>query len=325
MRTPLYETFYLSHLISGILLGIATVYHLPHTESITYWLSIGALSLLGCIFLLRVAVTISRNVSFNKGASLPLATLQSQTEQMFEISLAMTKQWNFKPGQFIYLRFPFLSREYWLVSWFQSHPFTIVSWDVPAGHSRFLAPTTIRVVAKSRMGLTQILHHISQESKTEKRPLQTIVEGPYGSFSDFSRFDTIFMVATDVGILALISHIRGVLDGLDEYATRTRFVHLIWDLQRHQDVNLAKQYIDALFEHDDKFFVSLLRNVLEPDKRTDHGSPSRSGSSAPTKGVPRTIVSKDMPKRMSVSKRSIPHWEPLNLRKHSTMEEADSS
>jgi predicted ferric reductase len=138
------------------------------------------------------------------------------------LRLELPRPWKIQPGDFIYLRC--LSISLW--SLFESHPFYITWWEEDEnlnGHT-----TTVFLLVSPQHGFTSRLLHRSNHN----RPLQMVIDGPFGRAVNTSNYGTIVLFGTGIGIAPLMSFIKATMDGHKAGRTSVRRMSLIWEIDR---------------------------------------------------------------------------------------------
>jgi predicted ferric reductase len=212
-RRYFYEFFVWSH----YLLSAAAVYalwnrfHTLRRERITL---IVAISLHGAITLLRLAKVAYRNTLRKSQWSRARIT---RRDEALIITLPVPRPWIIKPPQYIYLWIPWLSFR----SLFQTHPFSVAWWS----ENEEGQATSVSLLVKPQHGLT---NRLMRSSRNEFR---VAIDGPYGKSIDTSRYGTLILLATGVGIAAQIPLIKQALAEYKAGRTSIQRIRLIWQME----------------------------------------------------------------------------------------------
>jgi len=137
-------------------------------------------------------------------------------------------------GQYVglWLWSPAISR--W--SFLQVHPFVVASWSEEEQEylDLFIQP---------RSGFTQKLLDYTRttdnvfESFSEKNLSKVsssclaLFTGPHGARVSVDKYETVLMVAGGFGIAAQLSYLKQLIYGYNTSKTRTRRIHLVWQLE----------------------------------------------------------------------------------------------
>lgn len=151
----------------------------------TKWYYIGIISSWGLILIFRILLIGYRGIA--------KANIE-EIKGAFIVTLTVARLWNFKPGQYIYLRaldtanFTFL----------QSHPFCVVWWENNTEKNN-----TISLLVYQQRGLSKYLPFLNQRSM--------LLEGPYGNEQKFKKFNNIVFLATDIGVAAVLPYLKDLI------------------------------------------------------------------------------------------------------------------
>lgn len=182
VRKNYYETFLLTHIVMGVFFLIGTWLHADkfHYEEYAY-----AMAAIWCF---DRAIRIGRLVSF--GVRTATATVVS--DETLKITIPKHKFWKAYPGAFGYVHFlkP--------TTFFQSHPFTIVSDD----------DDKIVFYTKIKGGVTSQIHRYLRKQPNQTGTLKVTVEGPYGDPKPLKRYDTALLYAGGNGIPGLYAYAK---------------------------------------------------------------------------------------------------------------------
>ncbi|KAE9987537.1 hypothetical protein EG328_002522 [Venturia inaequalis] len=121
-------------------------------------------------------------------------------------------------------------------SFLQSHPFTVTSWAEGKQDS-------LDLLIEPRGGFTQRLLLNSKAARKAGGRLQprlALFTGPYGTSASVNRYETVVMVASGFGIAGQLPYLKKLIYGYNTCTTRTRRVHLVWQLETI-DIGIAAQ------------------------------------------------------------------------------------
>ncbi|KAH8799661.1 cell surface metalloreductase [Xylogone sp. PMI_703] len=163
-------------------------------------------------FVLQCGFIIWRNKAV--GRNLPRASV-SHMNDIIKIRLTLSRPLKVREGQHIELWIPISFWSFW-----QSHPFVVTSWS--EGEQ-----STLDLFIEPRQGFTQKL---LQYSKSNRSPCLALFSGPHGSSAPVGDYETVLMVANGFGIAAQLPYLKQLIYGYNACKTRTRRVHLVWQL-----------------------------------------------------------------------------------------------
>ncbi|KAH7112390.1 hypothetical protein EDB81DRAFT_848884 [Dactylonectria macrodidyma] len=213
-----YEFLLFIHRTIAILLGYALWLHLPAKElfpRLYLYLLIGVFS---SMILLIGTITL-----FRSRCRFHSADLAWSTTPVIQIVIRLQTRLKLEPGQYINLWIPS-----GILSALQLHPFTVTSWSSD--------PTdTLVVFAKIRQGFTS---NLSKQLKAGDSQKWAMFTGPHGSKLPVDRYDSVFLVATGFGIVALLPYLQWLTYAnhahqLESHAPNPkayRRVHLLWSV-----------------------------------------------------------------------------------------------
>jgi len=215
-RKYLYEFFLWSHYI---LLGFAAYYLWRHAggnkvlnrDRVFLLVSAG---LLVCLNLLRFVSILYRNTSRNR---LWTTARVKQFNGAAEVVIAVPRRWKVGPGQWVLLRT--LAAGFWSFS--QRHPYSIAWWsEDESGDAE-----TVSLLVKAQHGLSRNL-----AATNPGESFIVALEGPHGQSVDTSRYGTLVLFATGIGIAAQLSVLKRAFR---DYQLRTnilRRISIIWQM-----------------------------------------------------------------------------------------------
>jgi predicted ferric reductase len=162
-----------------------------------------------------------------------------------QVHVKMAQPWEFRAGQYVYLRLRAASRSTLL----QSHPF-VLSWWYKNKDGDDIAVFMI----KPRKGFTQRVEDIAPKpmegwkalaialakrgeelvlgsyDTAESKELMAIIEGPYGNELNLESYDTVLLFATGIGIAAQLPYIRLLLQQHYTWVGTKRRIALFWEV-----------------------------------------------------------------------------------------------
>ena len=134
------------------------------------------------------------------------------------VTLQLTHSWprEFRPGQFLYVRF--LTVRYF--AFLQSHPLYIASWK----------GNTVSLLIERRHGFTSTLRPNGISLATSSDLPKAIFEGPFGG-ELLESYGTAMLFATGIGIAAQLPYVRHLLEGHQRRKVKAQRIYLFWEIE----------------------------------------------------------------------------------------------
>jgi predicted ferric reductase len=198
------------HLVTGWL-GFAMWSHIPtdtHFARIFFYVIAG-------VFLSSLTWQAGETVYTNGGWFQSVALSQNGSYDYIQVRMTLRKPIRVKPGQYINLWIPLGP-----LSGLQSHPFTVANWST-------CAQTELKVFVHVNRGLTSKLRD------AVKRGLKSnigLYMGPYGSTIDMKGYETILLVATGLGVVAVAPYLQWLVHAIRAREICSAPIHLIWHI-----------------------------------------------------------------------------------------------
>lgn len=131
-----------------------------------------------------------------------------------KISVALSRQLNVLPGQYISLRMSAVS--WW--SWTQSHAFMAT----PLSQRK---QRTLELFVQPRRGLTaDLLRHVHAGSGVSFS-FPTFISGPHGVTEPVGRYETVVMMMKGFGVAAVIPHLKQLIYGYNPNTLYSQYVY----------------------------------------------------------------------------------------------------
>lgn len=125
-----------------------------------------------------------------------------------------------EPGQYVYLRFLGLG---WLAV-VQSHPFYI-AWQ----EKDEKGCSVLVIIIERQRGLTRAMY--AQESTHPAMyPQALVLDGPYGVHLDLTKYRTVLLFATGIGIAGQLPYFEHLLRCHHDRKTRSKKISLFWEI-----------------------------------------------------------------------------------------------
>lgn len=212
---------------------VALYLHIPRRgafESPTVYL-LAILCLEGFCRLLQLAQVIYRNIRL--GQTLSRAKVKTLTfkrpigrdltvSDAVHIHVRVSRDWQPKPGQYVYLRL--LNMTY--TTWIQSHPFYVSWWYKDANGHRYVV-----LIVERRRGFTKHLFLCANDNPRKETELRALVEGPYGMTPRLHSYGTVLLFATGIGVSGQLPHLKQLMDDYHNGIAKSRKVALFWEMK----------------------------------------------------------------------------------------------
>ena len=210
---------------------VALWYHLKNL--LQQRVLLGTLILWGLDRAGRLGILIWRNC----GKRRTTATVEILPGSVARVDVDVSRAWNFRPGQYMYLYMPCLGL-------WTSHPFT-VAWksmnddysnmsEKNSSSDSFAAllegsqTTTMSILIKGQDGFTKKLLQKAEDSPEGRIKAMALAEGPFGGIHCLDSYGTLLLVAGGIGITHPMSYLHEVVSNFASKKTATRKVHLVW-------------------------------------------------------------------------------------------------
>ncbi len=140
----------------------------------------------------------------------------------FKISLIVHGKLKINPGQYINLWIPSVS--FW--SFLQSHLFIVASCE--EGEQ-----TNLELLVDPQKGFISKLQRLARyESGSNWNDSRiALFTGPHGASAPLGEYERVLMVASGFGIVAQLPYLRQLIQGYNDFTTRTRRIRLVWQLE----------------------------------------------------------------------------------------------
>ena len=213
IRTPAYEIFLRFHQLLATAIAYTMWHHVVKGStfpSVCVYIMVG---IMAANTVLELIMIVWRNFAFKR--PYPSACI-SVIKGSLRISLTTARPWKIRAGQYLNLWIP-------SVSFWSTHPFTIVSWTKSND-------PILELLVEPREGFT---NRLLQKASKSKQPLHlpAFYSGPHGITHPFGNCGSVLMVASGYGVAALLPYIQELIRGYNGCEVRTRRLHLVWLLQ----------------------------------------------------------------------------------------------
>ncbi|KAJ5750148.1 hypothetical protein N7533_007176 [Penicillium manginii] len=265
-RHSLYELFLHLHIALAVMSFVALWYHLKNL--LQQRVLLGTLILWGLDRASRLGILIWRNC----GKRRTTATVEALPGSVARVDVDVSRAWNFRPGQYMYLYMPCLGL-------WTSHPFT-VAWssggtntlnmvEKRSSSDSFAAllggseTVTMSVLIKGQDGFTKKLLDKVEDSPEGRIKVTALAEGPFGGIHSLASYGTLLLVAGGIGITHPMSYLHEVVTNFASRKTATRKVHLVWMIRSLDHLAWIHDWMTDIFSHD-----SLNSSIIDPKGET---------------------------------------------------------
>jgi len=248
VRRHFYETFLILHRTLGVVIVAGVCVHIPRKADappMIYLIVTGGLWIV--VRLLRFAHMLFRNL--RNGKHLCRAAIWSLPDA-HQVHVKVSRPWDFRAGQYVYLCFPRASHGDWL----QSHPYFVSWW-----YRDEKGDDIIVFIVRRQKGLSTVLGTHSSgnlicvpDSKEDKEEddrrlllaidlgiqpteLSALIEGPYGYDFRLDEYGTILLFATDEGIAGQLPYIKQFLQRFHNWDVKARRIVLFWEVSAESE------------------------------------------------------------------------------------------
>lgn len=245
-----YEAFLRVHQILAALFVYGTWQHLQsRTASAKIYLFV-ALGVFGLTLFLQLITLLYRNGLF-AGRGSPRAIVSFSTREYEEegavvvivtaihVRVIMPRPLKLEAGQYINIWIPSVS----LLSWTQTHPFTVTSWA--KGRQ-----STVELFLQPRNGLTANLARYEEAAAKSSVSFLALFTGPHGKSEAVGHYESVLVVASGFGIAAAIPYLKKMIYGYNTCTSRVRRLHLVWQVEAADEMTAAQTLINNLLEDD---------------------------------------------------------------------------
>jgi predicted ferric reductase len=211
----MYEIFLKSHLLFALAIVVILWFHIPLSSRF----NIIVLGVASCMWFIQQVFWLTRLCYRNIGSGSSTVTSfkpylsQDPSSEGMDITLKLKKPWKVRPGQYVYLTLPNISRHHG--GFLQAHPY-VIAW---------LEGSDISLIVQRRSGFSDDIFRATH------RHTSIIVDGPYGQPQQFMYYDKVLFIASGIGIAAHLLAIRDLLEAHENRSARVRRITLLWFLE----------------------------------------------------------------------------------------------
>ncbi|QGA22334.1 hypothetical protein EYB26_010050 [Talaromyces marneffei] len=243
----IFEVFLRTHQVLAYILLYVTWRHVGSVNRLSRICIITTFVLLSIALLLQLGFLIYRNKVFSLhgwprarvSCNRPKIEGKDDSDVIIQVRVALTRPARIEAGQYINLWMP--SVTWW--SWAQVHPFMVTSWS----HS---AQEALDILIQPRHGFSRELLKHARAAPQGSASLRALIIGPHGMSENVDRYESVVLVASGFGIAAAIPYLKKLVYSYNTSASRTRRVHLVWEVET-LDIAIAVQAtLNSLLEDD---------------------------------------------------------------------------
>nr|POF17372.1 ferric/cupric reductase transmembrane component 2 [Quercus suber] len=292
IRHAFYETFLHVHILLAATAAAAVWVHTQEMEQHKFVVAAVVFWVLERF--LRIASLIYRNT----GRSITKADVEALPGDALRVTLHITRPWDFRPGQHIYLYMP-------SIGLWTSHPFSL-AWSsdepdpasekiLPTSHDDPLAlkKTTMSLIIRRRTGFTDTLFRKAERAPGGTFRTTALVEGPYGHQS-FRSYGTVMLFAAGVGITHQVPHVRDLVAAHAAGLAATRRVVLVWVIQSPEHLEWIRPWMTRILAMDRRRdILQILLFVTRPRSTKEVFSPSATVQMFPGKPDVAALLDKE--------------------------------
>ncbi|RBR26540.1 uncharacterized protein FIESC28_00657 [Fusarium coffeatum] len=206
-----YELVLLSHNTVALSLGYMVWSHVPADQQLVR----ATLCVLAGIFLVLTLVR-AISIAYNNHFWFQSIVLeQNGCSRYVRIIVNLRRPLRVQPGQYVKIWTPTT-----ISSVLQSHPFTI-------GNCSSENERELRIVVEVKNGFTRNLKDLAERCMTSNI---AIFAGPYGSRVPVGNYETVLLVATGLGFVALSPYLQWLVRAAHNSKIRISPVHLVWQV-----------------------------------------------------------------------------------------------
>ncbi|EEU38547.1 uncharacterized protein NECHADRAFT_55169 [Fusarium vanettenii 77-13-4] len=206
-----YEFLLFTHHSMSVMIGYAIWRHIPADNHRIRVFLYGIAGIFLSSLALQTLVTLYRNHFWFQSVSLS----KNGSFDYIQVKLTLRKPVKVEPGQYINLWIPLGP-----ISSIQSHPFTVANWSPDAQKE-------LKLFVEVNNGLTKTLRGRVELGLTSNIGIFT---GPYGSRITVENYETIILIATGLGVVALTPYLQWLVHAARMREVRIAPVHLVWQI-----------------------------------------------------------------------------------------------
>jgi predicted ferric reductase len=219
LRKLSYEFFLRSHQILAVTVLFSVWRHLGLEIVFSWYCLTTCVTILFLTSVLELIQILLRVHFFWHG--LARATVK-RAGDVVSITIYVPVPLTIEAGQFISIWIPRIS--FW--SFLQTHPFVVASAE------RLELGTRLQLMVEPRHGWTAMLLRRARDRDVNSNgPYIILFSGPHGLSNPVADYGTVILAASGWGLMAQLPYLRQLIRGYHNATTKTRRVHLVWQLE----------------------------------------------------------------------------------------------
>lgn len=221
LRRRWYEFFLRIHQALAILFVICTIVHLRSIPNFS-WLPIyiyGGIS--GTLCLFQLGLYAYRNIGSECPRPYIKMVKEIQDSGVIQVELCLPRPLLIDAGNYINVWIP-------SIGFWSTHPFMVTSWSA-------FPQTTIVLLIEPRSGFTSKLLQCARLESSQHLHRQFLFSGPHGGCAQVWEFKTVIMFATGFGIVAMIPHVKKLIDGNIRGIGFIRRIRVVWQVENSSE------------------------------------------------------------------------------------------
>ncbi|KAH8431355.1 NADPH oxidase family protein [Aspergillus melleus] len=267
VRRLIHPVFFLSHYVLAISAAWANWMHLPRNPYGPWYLVYPTTGLFTSTCLAVIGIALYRNGFLAKKWS--KATIERRGDGSLRVDFSPGRPVTVLPGQYVDLWMPSLNP--W--SWFQCASFIVISWSPDP-------QTSLQLLAKCPSRAFGFTWMLSWRALSGSRHNLALISGPHGLSEPVSRYETVLLIASDSGILAVKPYVDHLFHSVKKRTSKTRRLCLVWQIRGHvigkNILHDMKQWVNRLLYNDIEDETQMLQIIIfDPmqisTSTTDHG------------------------------------------------------
>jgi predicted ferric reductase len=215
IRRYMYEIFLKTHLLLAVAIVVILWFHIPLSSRF----NVIVLGVASGMWLIQQVFWLTRLCYRNLGSGSSMVTSFKEysshdpSSEGMGITLKLKRPWKVRPGQYVYLTLPNISRHHG--GFLQAHPYAIA----------WMEGSDISLIVQRQSGFSNDVF------RATGRHTSVIVDGPYGQPQQFMCYDKVLFIASGIGVAAHLLAIRDLLEAHENRSARVRRITLLWFLE----------------------------------------------------------------------------------------------
>jgi hypothetical protein len=205
------------HRFLGLLAATAVYTHIS-VSSLYTKVYIGTVTTFSVILVLECGIFFHHNGAFANGNWTRVSVIV-QADKSKHVIVYPGRAIHVHPGQFIKLWVPFANP----LTWFDFRRFYVQTWE-PGVQQR------LQLFERAEGRFSQRLADRATRFLRETDRRRAFFIGPYGVSEPYTEYETILVIASDLGILSMMAHVRHLCHCIHSRTSKARRIRLVWEL-----------------------------------------------------------------------------------------------